>query len=91
MAENYTIEQIPYNSIFNPPSLSEQDINLIGSSEETGFISTTGSNIEFGIYDLNTNLLFYEPNYNNWSSEGLGNDVNDGTLSTLNIDPGKRC
>ena len=89
MAENYTIEQIPYNSIFNPPSLSEQDTNLIGSSEETGFISTTGSNIEFGIYDLNTNLLFYEPNYNNWSSEGLGNDVNDGTLSTLNIDPGK--
>jgi len=88
MAENYTINQIPYTLVVpSYPTLSGEDSGLIGSTEETGFISTSGSSVEFGVYDLNNNLLYYNSFYNNWSSTGLGNNVQDNTLSTININP----
>jgi hypothetical protein len=88
MAENYTINQIPYTLVVpSYPTLSGEDSGLIGSTEETGFISTSGSSVEFGVYDLNNNLLYYNSSYNNWSSTGLGNNVQDNTLSTIDINP----
>jgi hypothetical protein len=89
MAENYTIIEIPVNRVLNLQTISPQDDNLLTEFNVEGYLSPTGSNVEFSIYDLNNNLLSYNPNYIGWKGTTSGTDSKNKDFNSISIDPGQ--